>query len=49
MHCKHFINVYVCYQIVFRNMFYLGDCDEIWYIVSQINLLPNDVSVFHLT
>jgi len=49
MHCKHFINVYVCYQIVFRNMFYLGDCDAIWYIVSQINFLPNDVSVFHLT
>jgi len=26
----------------------LGDADEIWYIVSRINLLHNDVNIFHL-
>jgi len=26
----------------------LGDLDKIWYIVSLINLLQNDVNIFHL-
>ena len=26
-----------------------GNSDIIWYIVSRINLLQNDVNVFHLT